>query len=198
MGGHGRRPERLRHIGCPDERCVFRCIVRTDGRSRHDDASVVYPVSGPSWYSQSNPLWNPAMKRSDLFKRGSVALMTGLLAVPLIAMTGAAVDLSRAWLVKSRLQISLRRRRTMANRPRGLIRACAFSAREARASPSSRIGGFFECALVVDQRVNRKGLHYRGVLDSRRCRFWLVPVALCEFEFSLHDRRHTNQGMGIG
>jgi Flp pilus assembly protein TadG len=33
--------------------------------------------------------------------------MTGLLAVPLIAMTGAAIDLSRAWLVKSRLQISL-------------------------------------------------------------------------------------------
>ena len=34
-----------------------------------------------------------------------------------------------------------------------------------RPSPSSRIGGFFECALVVDQRVNRKGLHYRGILD---------------------------------
>src|ERR1700732_1850440 len=33
------------------------------------------------------------------------------------------------------------------------------------ANPSSRIGGFFECALVVDQRVNRKGLHYRGFLD---------------------------------
>ena len=37
-----------------------------------------------------------------------------------------------------------------------------------RLTPSSRIGGFFECELVVDQRVNRKGLHYRGVLDSRR------------------------------
>ena len=32
-------------------------------------------------------------------------------------------------------------------------------------NPSSRIGGFFECALVVDQRVKRKGLHYRGISD---------------------------------
>ncbi len=47
------------------------------------------------------------MKRSDLFTRGSVAIMTGLIAVPLIAMTGAAIDLSRVWLVKSRLQTSL-------------------------------------------------------------------------------------------
>ena len=47
------------------------------------------------------------MKRSDLFTRGSVAIMTGLIAVPLIAMIGAAIDLSRVWLVKSRLQTSL-------------------------------------------------------------------------------------------
>ena len=33
--------------------------------------------------------------------------MTGLLAIPLVAMTGAAIDLARVWLVKSRLQMSL-------------------------------------------------------------------------------------------
>ena len=33
--------------------------------------------------------------------------MTALLAVPLIAMMGLAIDLSRIWLVKSRLQMSL-------------------------------------------------------------------------------------------
>ena len=47
------------------------------------------------------------MTTTDSSKRGSVALMTGLLAVPLVAMTGAAIDLSRAWLVKSRLYILL-------------------------------------------------------------------------------------------
>ncbi len=34
-----------------------------------------------------------------------------------------------------------------------------------RVNPSSRIGGFFRTALVADQRVSRKGLHYRGCLD---------------------------------
>jgi Flp pilus assembly protein TadG len=47
------------------------------------------------------------MTRNELLKRGSVALMTGLLAIPLVAMTGAALDLARVWLVKSRLQMSL-------------------------------------------------------------------------------------------
>jgi Flp pilus assembly protein TadG len=47
------------------------------------------------------------MTWSRLRNRGSVAIMVGLLAVPLIAMTGAAIDLSRIWLVKSRLQMSL-------------------------------------------------------------------------------------------
>jgi hypothetical protein len=36
---------------------------------------------------------------------------------------------------------------------------------KAALTPSSRIGGFFRTALVVDQRVGRKGLHYRGCLD---------------------------------
>ncbi|HET7883341.1 MAG TPA: pilus assembly protein TadG-related protein [Acetobacteraceae bacterium] len=44
---------------------------------------------------------------SGLSKRGSVAIMTGLLAIPLVAMTGAAIDLARVWLVKSRLQVAL-------------------------------------------------------------------------------------------
>lgn len=39
--------------------------------------------------------------------RGSVAIMTALLIVPLIAMLGFAIDLSRYWLVKFRLQMSL-------------------------------------------------------------------------------------------
>ena len=47
------------------------------------------------------------MMWSRLQNCGSVAIMAGLLAVPLIAMTGAAVDLTRIWLVKSRLQMSL-------------------------------------------------------------------------------------------
>jgi Flp pilus assembly protein TadG len=47
------------------------------------------------------------MTRSKLLKRGSVTMMTGLLAIPLIAMTGVAIDLARIWLVKSRLQMSL-------------------------------------------------------------------------------------------
>jgi Flp pilus assembly protein TadG len=47
------------------------------------------------------------MTWSRLRNRGSVAIMVGLLAVPLIAMTGAAIDLTRIWLVKSRLQMSL-------------------------------------------------------------------------------------------
>jgi Flp pilus assembly protein TadG len=47
------------------------------------------------------------MKRCGLLERGSVTIMTGLLAIPLIAMTGVAVDLARIWLVKSRLQTSL-------------------------------------------------------------------------------------------
>ena len=47
------------------------------------------------------------MRWSRLCKRGSVTIMTGLLAVPLVAMTGVAVDLARIWLVKSRLQMSL-------------------------------------------------------------------------------------------
>jgi Flp pilus assembly protein TadG len=40
-------------------------------------------------------------------RRGAVAIMTALLAVPLVAMMGLAIDLSRVWLVKSRLQMSL-------------------------------------------------------------------------------------------
>jgi Flp pilus assembly protein TadG len=47
------------------------------------------------------------MTTNGLLKRGSVAIMTGLLAIPLVAMTGAAIDLGRVWLVKSRLQMSL-------------------------------------------------------------------------------------------
>ena len=47
------------------------------------------------------------MTTNGLLKRGSVAIMTGLLAIPLVAMTGAAIDLARVWLVKSRLQMSL-------------------------------------------------------------------------------------------
>ena len=42
-----------------------------------------------------------------LLRRGSVTIMTGLLAIPLIAMTGVAIDLARVWLAKSRLQMSL-------------------------------------------------------------------------------------------
>lgn len=47
------------------------------------------------------------MNFSSLARRGSVAIMTGLLAIPLVAMIGLAVDLARVWLVKSRLQMSL-------------------------------------------------------------------------------------------
>ena len=47
------------------------------------------------------------MKSRHPCRRGSVAMMTGLLAIPLVAMTGAAIDLARIWLVKSRLQMSL-------------------------------------------------------------------------------------------
>ena len=47
------------------------------------------------------------MTRRGLLKRGSVAIMTGLLAIPLVAMTGLAIDLARIWLVRSRLQMSL-------------------------------------------------------------------------------------------
>jgi hypothetical protein len=36
----------------------------------------------------------------------------------------------------------------------------------AYANPSSRIGGFFRSALVIDQRVSRKGLHYRGAFRN--------------------------------
>jgi hypothetical protein len=38
--------------------------------------------------------------------------------------------------------------------------------RRFRISPSSPIGGFFRSAPVVDQRVSRKGLHYRGCSDT--------------------------------
>jgi Flp pilus assembly protein TadG len=47
------------------------------------------------------------MTPHGLLKRGSVTIMTGLLAIPLIAMTGVAIDLGRIWLVRSRLQMSL-------------------------------------------------------------------------------------------
>ena len=47
------------------------------------------------------------MTSPGLLKRGSVTIMTGLLAIPLVAMTGASIDLARVWLVKSRLQMSL-------------------------------------------------------------------------------------------
>lgn len=47
------------------------------------------------------------MTPHGLLKRGSVTIMAGLLAIPLIAMTGVAIDLARVWLVKSRLQMSL-------------------------------------------------------------------------------------------
>lgn len=47
------------------------------------------------------------MKSSSMLKRGSVTMMTGLLAIPLIAMVGLAIDLTRVWLVRSRLQMSL-------------------------------------------------------------------------------------------
>lgn len=35
------------------------------------------------------------MIRSSRYSRGSVTIMAGLLAIPLIAMTGVAVDLAR-------------------------------------------------------------------------------------------------------
>lgn len=40
-------------------------------------------------------------------RRGSVAIMAALLAIPLIAMVGASTDLARVWLVRSRLQMSV-------------------------------------------------------------------------------------------
>ena len=47
------------------------------------------------------------MIQHGLLRRGSVTIMAGLIAIPLIAMTGVAIDLARVWLVKSRLQMSL-------------------------------------------------------------------------------------------
>ena len=47
------------------------------------------------------------MTSPGLLKRGSITIMTALLAIPLVAMTGASIDLARVWLVKSRLQMSL-------------------------------------------------------------------------------------------
>ncbi len=47
------------------------------------------------------------MMRFRFGRHGSVTIMAGLLAIPLIAMVGLAVDLSRIWLVRSRLQTSL-------------------------------------------------------------------------------------------
>jgi Flp pilus assembly protein TadG len=47
------------------------------------------------------------MTSCSFLKRGSVTIMTGLLAIPLVAMTGVAIDLARVWLVRSRLQVSL-------------------------------------------------------------------------------------------
>jgi Flp pilus assembly protein TadG len=44
---------------------------------------------------------------SHAHRRGSVALMTALLVIPLIGMIGLAIDLGRVWLVRSRLQMSL-------------------------------------------------------------------------------------------
>ena len=38
------------------------------------------------------------MTSSSFLKRGSVTIMTGLLAIPLVAMTGVAIDLARVWL----------------------------------------------------------------------------------------------------
>ena len=47
------------------------------------------------------------MKSAFPARRGSVAIITALIAIPLIAMMGLAIDLARIWLVKSRLQMSL-------------------------------------------------------------------------------------------
>src|SRR4030081_1171561 len=47
------------------------------------------------------------MRYLRLRRRGAVAIMVALFVVPLVAMIGLAVDLSRIWLVKSRLQMSL-------------------------------------------------------------------------------------------
>jgi Flp pilus assembly protein TadG len=42
-----------------------------------------------------------------LGRRGNIALITGLLAVPLVGMAGIAVDGARAWLLRSRLHTAL-------------------------------------------------------------------------------------------
>jgi len=50
-----------------------------------------------------------ALRRASLWRcrRGNVAIMVGLTAIPLIAMIGGATDLAQVWLVKSRLQVGL-------------------------------------------------------------------------------------------
>jgi hypothetical protein len=47
------------------------------------------------------------MAQLAISKRGSVAPMVGLAAVPLITIVGLPIDLARMWLVQSRLQMSL-------------------------------------------------------------------------------------------
>ena len=125
-GGHGQQSvwrdrkrsnpaEQLSHAEkqhSDHRRGVHRCITmgpqrQPDGRSRHNVAPVVCTVSTPSRLLVDGHCRKSAMTTYRLLKRGSVAIMTGLLAIPLVAMTGAAIDLARIWLVKARLQMSL-------------------------------------------------------------------------------------------
>ena len=44
---------------------------------------------------------------SALRRRGNVAMLTAIAAVPLVALPGIAIDSARIWLVQSRLQVAV-------------------------------------------------------------------------------------------
>jgi hypothetical protein len=58
--------------------------------------------------------------------------------------------------------------------------------------------GFSDLRSLSINELADKVFTTEAAWTSRLWRFWLVLVALCEFEPSQHDRRHTNRGVEMG
>jgi hypothetical protein len=70
-----------------------------------------------------------------------------------------------------------------------------------RVPPLARLRGlegFSDLRSLSINELAEKVFTTEAAWTSRLWRFWLVLVALCEFEPSQHDRRHTNRGVEMG
>jgi hypothetical protein len=80
----------------------------------------------------------------------------------------------------------------------GFMRSLLRLARSVALARLRGLEGFSDLRSLSINELAEKVFTTEAAWTSRLWRFWLVLVALCEFEPSQHDRRHTNRGVEMG